>query len=749
MNAVMHPEGLPQLKIRPEHLALAAIVYVRQSTRGQVLEHTESTRLQYALAGRAVALGWARSQVIVIDDDLGVSAAVPDSREGFARLVTEVTMGRAGVVLGIEMSRLARTGKDWHHLLELCSLSGTLLADPDAVYDPGYYNDRLLLGLKGTMSEAEIFLIRQRMLGAKRAKAERGELILPLPAGYVRRPSGEDAFDPDEQAQDVVRLIFRTFQRLGTLNAVLRYLVGHEIQLPVRARSGPAKGDLEWRRPTRETLQNMLRNPAYAGYYAYGRRQVDPRRKIPGRPDTGKVVKPAGEWLVMLPGRLPAYISEDEYRANLARLAANQQTAESPGAPRNGQALLSGLLRCGLCGGHRMAVSYHDPSARAAYGYTCGFYPVNYGTGDRCQHIAGPALDDYVARQVLDAVAPAALEVSMAAAAHAENERAALDKLWRQRVERGRYAADRARRQYQLADPENRLVTRQLEADWESALAEAGRLEAEYQRFAEQTPAVLAPAERDAIRSLASDLPRVWDAPTTTRADRKELLRILTDDVTVAVEGDSEIVNVDITWAWRSPDQRESRPPCRPPGPALLLPGPPGDRHPARRRGTQQQADRRHAQRRGIPAAQAHRGLHRPAGPQHHQQARHPRECQGQARRPHGPGPRRVVHPGTVRRARHAHRQHLQLDLPRLDHRPPRTRGQELDHHRRRAADARAPRAQGPPARLLHPRPLGTTPGRNRRNAGRRTRRAAVKDKSRLTGSSGGRLPPATCVRRW
>ena len=276
---------------------------------------------------------------------------------------------------------------------------------------------------------------------------------------------------------------------------------------------------------------------------------ADTRRKIPGRPDTGKVVKPAGEWLVMLPGRLPAYICEDEYRANLARLAANQQTAESPGAPRNGEALLSGLLRCGLCGGHRMAVSYHDPSARAAYGYTCGFYPVNYGTGDRCQHIAGPALDDYVARQVLDAVAPAALEVSMAAAAHAENERGALDKLWRQRVERGRYAADRARRQYQLADPENRLVTRQLEADWESALAEAGRLEAEYQRFAEQTPAVLAPAERDAIRSLASDLPRVWDAPTTTRADRKELLRILTNDVTVAVEGDSEIVNVDITWA--------------------------------------------------------------------------------------------------------------------------------------------------------------------------------------------------------
>jgi DNA invertase Pin-like site-specific DNA recombinase len=549
MSAGSLAAGGQQMKIRPAHLALGAVVYVRQSTRNQVVEHSESTRLQYALVERAVALGWARSQVIVIDDDLGVSAAVPDSRKGFARLVTEVTMGRAGVVLGIEMSRLARTGKDWHQLLELCSLSGTLLADPDAVYDPGYYNDRLLLGLKGTMSEAEIFLIRQRMLSGKRAKAERGELILPLPVGYIRRPSGEAALDPDEQAQHVVRLIFRAFRRLGTLNAVLRYLVEHEIQLPVRLRTGPAKGDLEWRRPTRETLQNMLRNPAYAGCYAYGRRQVDPRRKVPGRPDTGKVVKPAGEWLVMLPGRLPAYISEDEYHANLARLAANQQTAESPGAPRNGEALLSGLLRCGLCGGHRMAVSYHDPSARSAYGYTCGFYPVNYGTGNRCQHIAGPALDNYVARQVLDAVAPAALEVSMAAAAHAEDERACLDKLWRQRVERARYAADRARRQYQLADPENRLVTRQLEADWEEALAEAGKLEADHQRFAEQNPAALTAAERDAIRSLAADLPRVWDAPTTTRADRKELLRIIVEDVTVAVEGNSEIVNVDITWA--------------------------------------------------------------------------------------------------------------------------------------------------------------------------------------------------------
>jgi DNA invertase Pin-like site-specific DNA recombinase len=542
-------EGQPQQKVRPEHLDRAAAVYVRQSTRQQVLEHTESTRLQYALAERAVALGWARSQVVVIDDDLGVSAATADSRKGFARLVTEVTMGRVGVVLGIEMSRLARSGRDWHQLLELCSLSGVLLADPDGVYDPGFHNDRLLLGLKGTMSEHELYLIRQRMLSGKLAKAERGELAVPLPIGYARRPSGEVILDPDEQAQHAVRLVFGTFRRLGTLNSVLRYLVAQEVQLPVRVHSGPSKGELEWRRPTRETLQNMLHNPAYAGYYAYGRRQVEPRRKIPGRPDTGRVVKDASEWLVLLPGRLPAYITPEEYEANIARMAANRQTAGAPGAPRDGAALLSGLLRCGRCGGHRMTVSYHDASARSAYGYTCAFYQTNYGTGGRCQHIAGAALDDYVAGQVLDAVGPAALEVSMAAAAQAEDERAMLDKLWRQRLERARYAADRARRQYQLAEPENRLVARQLEADWEAALAETARLEADYQRFAEEQPTALTAAEQAAIQALARDLPAVWDAPSTTQADRKELLRILIEDITATVAGDSELVDVTITWA--------------------------------------------------------------------------------------------------------------------------------------------------------------------------------------------------------
>ena len=389
------------------------------------------------------------------------------------------------------------------------------------------------------------------MLSGKLAKAERGELAIPLPIGYVRRPSGEAVLDPDEQAQHVVRLVFSAFARLGTLNGVLRYLVEQEIQLPVRVHSGPSKGELEWRRPTRETLQIMLHNPVYAGYYAYGRRQVEPRRKVPGRPSTGRVVKGSDEWLVLLPGRLPAYITAEEHEANIARMAANRQTAATPGAPRDGSALLSGLLRCGRCGGHRMTARYHDGpgAARPAHSYTCAFYQTNYGTGGNCQHIAGPPLDDWVARQVLDAVAPAALEVSMAAAAQAEDERAMLDKLWRQRLERARYAADRARRQYQLAEPENRLVVRQLEAGWEAALAETARLEADYQRFTEEQPATLTAAERAAIQDLARDLPRVWSAPSTTQADRKELLRILIEDITATVVGDSELVDVTITWA--------------------------------------------------------------------------------------------------------------------------------------------------------------------------------------------------------
>ncbi len=287
--AVLHcPEreryGWRSEKILPKHLERLAVVYIRQSTMQQVFDHQESTRLQYSLAEHAVALGWPASGVLVIDDDLGKSGTSTVGREGSARLVSEVGLDHVGLILGLEMSRLARSSKDWHQLLEICALFGTLIADLDGIYDPSQYNDRLLLGLKGTMSEAELHMLKQRLHQGKLHKARRGELAFALPIGYVRRPSGEVTFDPDEQVQHVVKLLFRKFDELGTLHAVLRYLTQHDIQLGVRVREGPAKGELEWRRSNRMTLQNLLKNPLYAGAYAYGRRQVDPRKQQPGRP---------------------------------------------------------------------------------------------------------------------------------------------------------------------------------------------------------------------------------------------------------------------------------------------------------------------------------------------------------------------------------------------------------------------------------------------------------------------------------
>ena len=531
-------------KVEPWHRDRLAVVYVRQSTPRQVVEHQESTRLQYGLAERAVGLGWAAERVLVIDDDLGRSGTSAAGRPGFQRLVSEVSLDQVGIVLGVEMSRLARSGADWHRLLELCALFGTLLADLDGIYDPADYNDRLLLGLKGTMSEAELHLLKQRMLAGRLAKARRGELALPLPAGYVRLASGEVAFDPDEQAQAVVRLIFRLFAELGTLNAVLRWLVGHQVRVGVRVREGPGKGELSWRQPSRATLHNLLHNPAYAGCYAYGRRRVDARRQQPGRPSTGRVVRDPADWLVWLPGRLPAYISWEQYERNLARLRANQARADQAGVVRAGPALLTGLVVCGKCG-YRRTVRYREAPRHI---YLCDRLAAHYG-GRLCQQLAGACLDRLVTQQVLAALAPAALELSLEAAAHVERERAELDQLWRQRLERAAYQTDRARRQYDLVEPENRLVARQLERAWEDKLAAQQQLEATYRRSANQQPRVLTDPERAAIRRLAADVPALWHAPTTTDADRKAIIRHVVEQVTVTVHGDSERVAVTVNWA--------------------------------------------------------------------------------------------------------------------------------------------------------------------------------------------------------
>ena len=514
----------------------------------QVQDHQESTRLQYGLAERAVGLGWAPSRVLVIDEDLGHSASGADARPGFQRLASEVGLDHVGIVLGIEMSRLARSGREWHQLLELCALSGTLLGDLDGVYDPADHNDRLLLGLKGTISEAELHLIKQRMWTGRLAKARRGELAVPLPSGFVRRPSGEVALDPDEQVQAVVRLVFDLFDRLGTVNGVLCFLADNRIQVGVRVREGPGRGELVWRRPNRAGVQNMLRNPAYAGIYAYGRSRVDPRRRQAGRPFTGRVRTAREDWIVFLPGLLPAYISVEHYEKNRQRMEANRSRSQSMGAVRGGPALLAGLVACGRCGA-KMTVHYQrGAGGKLSAVYVCAREKSDYG-GGQCQQVAGPCVDAYVTGLLLDALAPAALEVSLAAAGQAGARRAQVDRIWRQRLERADFAADRARRQYQLAEPENRLVVRQLEKDWETALAERQRLGEEYDRFTASRPRTLTAAEREQIRALAADIPAIWHAPTTTDADRKQLIRHLVEQVRITVTGTSEKVEVEVVWA--------------------------------------------------------------------------------------------------------------------------------------------------------------------------------------------------------
>ena len=524
-----------------------AVIYVRQSTKQQVIDHSESTRLQYALVDRAAAMGWAAARIIVIDDDLGKSGSSAVDRAGFQRLVTEISLGHVGLVLGTEMSRLARSGKDWYQLIELCALAGALLADLDGVYDPVQYNDRLLLGLKGTMLAAELHLIKQRMQAGRVSKARRGEMAIALPAGYARRPSGEAAFDPDEQVQAVVRLVFAKFAEIGTVQGVMRYLVEQGIEMGIRMRSGPLKGEVVWKRPARATITCMLHSPIYAGIYAYGRRRVDPMRQRPGHPGSGLRGYAEDEWLARIEGALPAYISVGQYRANLARLAANDPRAGTPGAVRYGPALLAGLLRCGRCA-RRMTVTYHVDNGIPRISYDCTGARAEYG-GPACQHMSGRCLDVFVTGQVLAALAPAAAEVSLRAAEQILADRAGIEKIWRLRLERAQIDVDRAQRCYRLTEPENRLVARALEKDWEAALAARQQLTEDWHRFCQNAPPALTTQQKAAITAAAADLPGLWAAPSTTDADRKEVIRAVIDEITIAIRGRSELVDVTVSWA--------------------------------------------------------------------------------------------------------------------------------------------------------------------------------------------------------
>lgn len=532
-------------KIRPRHLDRLAVVYVRQSSPHQVAENRESTDLQYQLRRRAVELGWSEPRVLVIDDDQGCSGLAIDNRPGFQRLLAEVSLGHVGIVFGREMSRLARSNRDWHQLLELCALFQVLLADADGVYDPRDVNDRLLLGLKGTLSEAETHVLRTRLHQGKLNKARRGELFTCVPIGYVRSADGGIALDPDEQVRSVVARVFDLFAELGSVPKVHSHLIAHQIRIGMRAYRGPQRGQLVWRPARRSTLYEMLRHPAYAGAYVYGRNPCDPTLRAAGRSKSGRRTARPDEWVCLLKDRIPAYISWEQYEANRQRMRENDRgRGASRASSGRGPTLLNALVRCGRCG-RPMAARNARPTANPRY--VCDAQKQECG-GPLCQSVTAAAIDRRIEELVLRAVEPAALELSLRAAERIEQDRERLHRHWRQTLERAEYEANRARRQYDAVDPENRLVARELERQWEQKLAERRRLEEEYARFQHEQPRHLTAADRERIRTLAADVPALWHATTTTMADRRAIIRQLIERVVVTRHGATEVIEIVVRW---------------------------------------------------------------------------------------------------------------------------------------------------------------------------------------------------------
>jgi len=537
------PRVLRSLKILDRHLDLIVIVYVRQSDPQQVLNHRESRERQYALADLAVAWGWPRDRILIIDDDQGLSGRTADQRSGFQRILAEVTMEHVGLILGIEMSRIARNNKDWHNLLEMCAIFGTLLADEDGVYDPQDSNDRLLLGLKGTISEFELVTMRNRLERGRLHKAQRGELFHRVPTGYIKLSSDRVEMDPDEQVREVIRLIFDKYDELGTAWGVFHYLIRNNIRLGFRPYHGPNRGNLEWRRPVLLTVFQILRHPIYAGAYTYGRRPHQRIRTAAGERTTAGNWVPMEQWKVLKRDCLPAYITWDRYLANQESMRQHRSGPDSKGSPRGGAALLAGIVVCGNCG-RCLQTSYR---AQGKPYYSCVRH-LHEGTEQVCFGLKGTAVDDLVEQQVLRALEPAALELSCQAMEDIQRDRARLDKHWRQRMERARYDAEDAQRRYRAVDPENRLVARSLEQRWEETLRAGREVRDDYDRFLREQPPQLSQDERARIAALASDLPSLWHAAGTTPQDRKEIVRHLVERVVVHVKKDSEYVDVTIHW---------------------------------------------------------------------------------------------------------------------------------------------------------------------------------------------------------
>jgi len=526
VDMVHHP------KVSELHRQRLAYIYVRQSTLKQVTHNQESQHYQYHLKQRALELGWPAERIVIIDSDLGRSGSTVDERFGFQALVAEVSLGHAGIVFGYEVSRLARNNRDWYHLLDLAAMCGTLIADSDGIYDPRLYNDRLLLGLKGTMSEAELHLLRQRLNEGRLNQVKRGAYRQHLPTGLLRLPEGTVIKDPDEQVRHVLTLVFAQFEVLGSVTKVIGYLRRHKILLPRRQNAGPQANQLLWKVASEAAVSDILQNPAYAGTFAYGRRQIDPTRRQPGRPAAGRVRKPMSEWIHLQHDVYPAYISWEQYLTNQERIHQNglrftQCIQKAQGIVRDGAGLLQGMVVCGCCAHHMQTVYKHTPR------YFCRGQTRTTDEGPRdCNSVRAPVVDEVVVQAFFEAIQPAQLDALDAILADQQQAQQRLERQWQLQLQRAEYEVALAQRQYDAVDPQNRLVAAELERRWEATLLQLQQTKEDYTHF-QQTPRPdTIPAHlRDQFREVSHQLPELWEI--LSNAQKKELLRSLISQVII------------------------------------------------------------------------------------------------------------------------------------------------------------------------------------------------------------------------